>query len=66
MKTRYQILAEKILELEKDVGDGFDDAYVKGFRHVAKEFYAGDGEGDGGLTEIYLKGLKDAINLIDN
>ena len=48
MKSRYQILAEKILELEKDVGDGFDDAYVKGFRHVAKEFYGGDGEGDGG------------------
>lgn len=63
MSTPYQQFLDKINELEKahPDRDGHDDAYIEGFRHIAKEFNCFDGFGDGGIMETYFVGLYDAL-----
>jgi hypothetical protein len=62
----HSVLLDKIKQLENASPhrDGFDDAYIQGFRDLAQEYDCFGGEGDGGITENYIEGLKDAIQFV--
>lgn len=44
--------------------DGFDMAYYQGVDVIINQFKPFDGEGDGGITENYLTGIKDALEKV--
>lgn len=66
-KNPHEFLLARIKELEGGAPDrdGFDDAYIEGYRFLAHEHRYFNGWGDGGLLENYKKGLQDAIEEID-
>lgn len=41
--------------------DGLEYAYYEGIDHIIKEFDCFGGDGDGGITETYIRGIMDAL-----
>ena len=50
---------------EREISDGFDMAFFDGFDSILKEYDCFNGQGDGGITENYIKGIKTALKKLD-